>query len=219
MTERVIPNLVFFYVDKDSCKDPFVSEVEVQRSILKFIESNGINGAKDFHVKIPLDRKNEVIGIGFIRSCNLELCNSLRKRKSMEDNNVEVNNLRASTSSGSAASTGSWADMVEELDVPERTLDFSMFNKGISIQPAVIIKDEIDYKFFIVRGSIKNKGKIVSELSKCCYNGKVKPSSTIQRTTTSFVFDSEDDGFIASCFHKFITVGNDVFGTCSPKRN
>lgn len=218
MSERVIPHLVFFYVDKEFCKDPFICEVEVQKSILKFIETNAIGGIKDFHVKIPVNQKNEVIGIGFIRSLNLELCNSLRKRKSMEGNKIEANTLRASGSSGSAASTSSWADMIEELDAPEKVLDFSMFEKGISIQPVVMINDEINYKFFVVKGVVRDKEKIVTELSKCCYSGKVKSSPTGQKTTTSFVFDSEDDGFIASCFHKFITLGRNVFGTCSPKK-
>lgn len=219
MAERVVPHLVFFYIDKEFCQDPFVCEVEVQKSILSFIELNAINGIRDFHVKIPVNQRNEVIGIGFIRSSNLELCNSLRKCKSTEGNKLEANNsLRVSSSSGSAASTSSWADTVDELDLPEKTLDFSMFDKSISMQPMVMINDDVNYKFFVVRGVIRDKEKVVTELSKCCYNGKVKPSPTNQKTTTSFVFDCEDDGFIASCFHKFITLGRSTFGTCSPKK-
>jgi len=220
MTERVIPNLVFFYVEKGECTDPFVWEADIQRSISEFIKVNEITGDPDIHVKIPLNTRNEVIGIGFIRSKNLNLCSALRARKSMETIGVEKNGDVASSSSSlaSSSSSGVWADMVDVEETVTKKFDYSMFPSAISIQPAVMINDDINYKFFVIKGTIRDKDKVLNELKKCCYTGKVKPSPTNQRTTTSFIFEDEYDGFIASCFNKFITLGKSVYPTCSPKK-
>lgn len=222
MTERVIPNLVFFYVEKEKCTNPFEWEADIQRSVSEFAEVNEISYDKyDIHVKIPLNTRNQVIGIGFIRSKNVNLCSALRARKSMETNGTEKNGDVASSSSSlaSSSSSGSWADMVDDEEIVTKKYDYSMFSPAISIQPAVMINDDINYGIFVVKGLIKHKGPILTELEKCCYIGGVKPSPINQRTTTSFVFDNEYDGFIASCFHKSIMSGGKSHLTCSPKRN